>query len=227
MTTRRELVEALRVRYRSAAFSDRIKILDESAALTEFVALTCYHSKHAIRVSRGEISPATCTSRGLRPDNRGARAPQFQTLYSKSAPSHQRRLSFLILRNTFSRRSSAVPRRPPGRAGSARAAAPYRPRKPPRKHRARLSIARRCASASPWACRLPGSLSRFPIQAAAGWCPPAAWLDHRRFLAGRHRPACGSADRRRLDRRRESLRAARILAPGRETTPVARRPSST
>ncbi len=35
MTTRKELVEALRLRYRSAAFSDRIKILDE------FVALTC------------------------------------------------------------------------------------------------------------------------------------------------------------------------------------------
>ena len=29
MTTRKELVEALRLRYRSAAFSDRIKILDE------------------------------------------------------------------------------------------------------------------------------------------------------------------------------------------------------
>ena len=33
--------------------SDRIKILDE------FVALTCYHRKHAIRVLREEISPAT------------------------------------------------------------------------------------------------------------------------------------------------------------------------
>ena len=53
MTTRKELVEALRVRYRSAAFSDRIKILDE------FVALTCYHRKHAIRVLREEFSPAT------------------------------------------------------------------------------------------------------------------------------------------------------------------------
>lgn len=40
MTTRKELVEALQVRYRSAAFSDRIKILDE------FVALTGYHRKH-------------------------------------------------------------------------------------------------------------------------------------------------------------------------------------
>ena len=53
MTTRMELVETLRLRYRSAAFSDRIKILDE------FVALTCYHRKHAIRVLRGELTPAT------------------------------------------------------------------------------------------------------------------------------------------------------------------------
>ena len=53
MTTRKELIEALRLRYRSAAFNDRIKILDE------FVALTGYHRKHAIRVLRGEFSPAT------------------------------------------------------------------------------------------------------------------------------------------------------------------------
>jgi len=52
MTTRKDLVEALRLRYRSAAFSERIKILDE------FVALTRYHRKHAIHVLRGEFSPA-------------------------------------------------------------------------------------------------------------------------------------------------------------------------
>ena len=46
MTTRKELVEALRVRYGGAAFGERIKILDE------FVALTGYHRKHAIRVLR-------------------------------------------------------------------------------------------------------------------------------------------------------------------------------
>ena len=34
MTTRKELVEAMRLRYRSAAFGDRIKILDEFVALT-------------------------------------------------------------------------------------------------------------------------------------------------------------------------------------------------
>ena len=53
MTTRKELIEALRLRYRSAGFSDRIRILDE------FVALTSYHRKHAVRVLRGEFSPAT------------------------------------------------------------------------------------------------------------------------------------------------------------------------
>jgi len=52
MTTRKELVQALRVRYRSAALSDRVTILDE------FVALTGYHRKHAIRLLREEISPA-------------------------------------------------------------------------------------------------------------------------------------------------------------------------
>jgi hypothetical protein len=50
MTTRKELIEALRVRYRSATFGDRIKILDE------FVALTGYHRKHAI--GREEVSTA-------------------------------------------------------------------------------------------------------------------------------------------------------------------------
>jgi len=34
MTTRKELVQALRQRYRSATFGDRIKILDEFVALT-------------------------------------------------------------------------------------------------------------------------------------------------------------------------------------------------
>ena len=50
MTTRKELVEALRVRYGGAAFGERIKILDE------FVALTGYHRKHAIRVLRDEAT---------------------------------------------------------------------------------------------------------------------------------------------------------------------------
>ena len=50
MTTRKELVEALRVRYGSAAFGERIRILDE------FVALTGYHRKHAIRVLREEVT---------------------------------------------------------------------------------------------------------------------------------------------------------------------------
>lgn len=56
MTTRKELVGALRVRYRSAASGERIKILDE------FVALTGYHRKHAIRVLREEAGTASSSS---------------------------------------------------------------------------------------------------------------------------------------------------------------------
>ena len=52
MTTRKELVEALRVRYGSAPFVERIRILDE------FVALTGYHRKHAIRILRDEVTKA-------------------------------------------------------------------------------------------------------------------------------------------------------------------------
>ena len=51
MTTRKEWVEALRARYCSAAAGDKVKILDE------FVALTGYHRKHAIRALR-EGKPA-------------------------------------------------------------------------------------------------------------------------------------------------------------------------
>ena len=50
MATRKELVEALRVRYREAATPDKVKILDE------FGALTGYHRKHAIRLLREEVS---------------------------------------------------------------------------------------------------------------------------------------------------------------------------
>jgi hypothetical protein len=46
MTTRKELVAALQLRYGSATFGERIRILDE------FVAMTGYHRKHAIRVLR-------------------------------------------------------------------------------------------------------------------------------------------------------------------------------
>jgi len=49
MATRKELVEALRGRYRAAAGGEKVKILDE------FVALTGYHRKHAIRVLREEV----------------------------------------------------------------------------------------------------------------------------------------------------------------------------
>ena len=48
MTTRKELIEALRARYRGASYGDRVKILDE------FVATTGYHRKHAVRLLGGE-----------------------------------------------------------------------------------------------------------------------------------------------------------------------------
>ena len=44
MTTRKELIEAVGARYRDAPMSEGKKILDE------FVALTGYHRKHAIRI---------------------------------------------------------------------------------------------------------------------------------------------------------------------------------
>ena len=55
MTTRKELVAALQLRYRRATFGERTKILDE------FVALTGYHRKHAIRLLREEPGAAKGT----------------------------------------------------------------------------------------------------------------------------------------------------------------------
>ena len=58
MTTRKELTEALRDRYLNGSFNDRIKILDE------FVALTGYHRKHAIRLLRATgVSAAKASNR--------------------------------------------------------------------------------------------------------------------------------------------------------------------
>ncbi len=56
MTTRKELTEALRARYRGASFGDRIKILDE------FVDLTGYHRKHATRVLGEEAVSVKATA---------------------------------------------------------------------------------------------------------------------------------------------------------------------
>lgn len=130
-----------------------------------------------------------------------------------------------ILRNRFSHpgpghQADQAPTYPAADS-SAQAVRPCPPMTHWQKHHARLSTVQRCASAFPWAYRLPRLLSRLPIQAAAEWCPPAASLDHRPFPAGIHRPACDSAGTRRRNRHRESPHAARILAPGRETTPAA------
>ena len=48
MTTRKEVIEALRVRSRGASYGDRVKIL------AEFAATSGYHRKHAIRLLREE-----------------------------------------------------------------------------------------------------------------------------------------------------------------------------
>lgn len=57
METRKELVEALRGRYRSAGQPEKTKILDE------FVALTGYHRKHAVRVLRDDAPGAGTRAR--------------------------------------------------------------------------------------------------------------------------------------------------------------------
>ncbi len=59
-SARRELLEALRQRYRGAARSEKSRILDE------FVSVTGYHRKHAVRLLRGSGSPAAS---GGRPGN--------------------------------------------------------------------------------------------------------------------------------------------------------------
>lgn len=48
MATRKELIEAVRERYRGAPTVDKTKILDE------FIELTGYHRKHAIRLLAGK-----------------------------------------------------------------------------------------------------------------------------------------------------------------------------
>jgi hypothetical protein len=48
MTTRKELIEGVGARYRGAALNERTKILNE------FVAISGYHRKHAIRVLGAE-----------------------------------------------------------------------------------------------------------------------------------------------------------------------------
>jgi hypothetical protein len=60
MATRKELIEAVGARYRGASASERTKILDE------FVAVTGYHRKHAIRV----LGTGDCEPPGRAPRNR-------------------------------------------------------------------------------------------------------------------------------------------------------------
>jgi integrase len=61
MATRRELLVAIRGRYASVRRCEKAKILDE------FVALTGFHRKHAMRLLRGTTPPSET---GLRPGRR-------------------------------------------------------------------------------------------------------------------------------------------------------------
>ena len=65
MATRSELVEAIVERYRSSGRADKQRILDE------FVAVTGYHRKHAIRVlSRPKSKPPATRQYATRYDGR-------------------------------------------------------------------------------------------------------------------------------------------------------------
>ena len=57
MATRRELIEAVAARYRAAGRNEKKEILDE------FVKVTGFHRKHAIRVLKRSPRPETA-SRG-------------------------------------------------------------------------------------------------------------------------------------------------------------------
>ncbi|WP_245444659.1 hypothetical protein [Microvirga sp. KLBC 81] len=65
MATRSELIEAIIERYRSSRRADKQRILDE------FVAVTGYHRKHAIRVlCRRESKPSAARQHATRYDAR-------------------------------------------------------------------------------------------------------------------------------------------------------------
>ena len=57
MTTRRELIDAVAVRYRAAGRDQKKEILDE------FVRVTGFHRKHAIRVLKKAPRPETTEPR--------------------------------------------------------------------------------------------------------------------------------------------------------------------
>ena len=53
MATRKELIEAVRIRYERASHTEKGRILDE------FTAVAGYHRKHAIRVLKPEVKERT------------------------------------------------------------------------------------------------------------------------------------------------------------------------
>ncbi len=133
------------------------------------------------------------------------------------------RIDFAILRNRFICPRSGHPIGHQAADLPDRAFRPCRPAPNSRTDHVRLSVVQTCASAFPWASSLHRSGCQAPTQAAAGWCRPVVPLGHGQAPAATHRPACDTADRQTGCHRTGSLRAARILSPGRETTPAARR----
>lgn len=71
MTTRKELTEALRARYRNATSGERTKILNK------YMALAGYHRKHAIRVL-GDDAPDVRLAPRAQPSLRRSRAAGAQ-----------------------------------------------------------------------------------------------------------------------------------------------------
>ncbi|MFP5382311.1 MAG: transposase, partial [Gammaproteobacteria bacterium] len=60
MATRRELVETVGVRYRASTVAERSAILDE------FVSITGYHRKHAIRLLSAPFTAPEARRRSVR-----------------------------------------------------------------------------------------------------------------------------------------------------------------
>ena len=76
-TTRRELVLAIRGRYQASSFVEKQRILDE------FVALTGYHRKHAIRILRSSNLGAALSRRARREEFRSLDEPQVGARWRK------------------------------------------------------------------------------------------------------------------------------------------------
>ena len=89
MKTRKELIEAIGARYREGSTRERTRILDE------FVAVTGYHRKHAIRVLGSEPSNGPSSRSCNRPHDEAMRQAQI-VLWEASDRVCGKRLKVLI-----------------------------------------------------------------------------------------------------------------------------------